>query len=153
MSNTLERQLPHRPARSFRTGPLALGVVAAALASLVVNTAIALAATSAHPSGPQTGLSAVHYAPLTVLGVLAGTAGWAFIRRNSRRPREVLRVVVPLIVLVSFVPDMLLLVLLPTTTLVNVAALLSMHIAIAAITVPMLGRVLPLPVPLPPRRG
>lgn len=149
MSNTLERPVAHRPARLTRTGPLVLGVAAAAIASLAVNAAIALAVTATHPSGVQTGLSALHFGPLTVLGVLIGTAGWAVIRRNSSRPRPVLRTVVPLVVLVSFVPDLLLL--FRNVSAVNVAGLLGMHIAIAAITVPVLARLLPLPAGRPSR--
>lgn len=149
MSDTLERPVADRPVRLARPGSVVLGVAAAALASLAVDAAIAQAVTATHPSGVQTGLSALHFGPLTVLGVLLGTAGWAVIRRSSSRPRQVLRTVVPLVVLVSFVPDLLLLS--REVSAVNVAGLLCMHVAIAAITVPVLARVLPLPPGQTPR--
>ena len=76
MTNTLERQVDSRPARRTRTGPLALGILAAAAASLLANAAIALVVTATHPGGVETGLTFAHFAPLTVLGVLIGTAGW-----------------------------------------------------------------------------
>ena len=142
MSSTLDRPLSHRARQPARLGSLVLGLFAAAVGSLLLNAMIALAMTSTHPRGVQTGLQAVHYAPLTVLGVLAGTAGWAVIRRRAAQPRAVLRVVVPAVVVMSFVPDLLLL--LNATTVGNVVALLCMHVAIAAITVPVLARVLPL---------
>lgn len=147
MSNTIDRQARRPAVATTRTGRIALAVLAAVAASLMVNTGIALAVTSTHPSGTQTGLMPIHYGPLTVIGVLAGTVGWAVIRRNAARPRHVLRAVVPVVVVLSLLPDVVLL--LGGSSLVNVVGLTLMHLAIAAITVPVLARNLPLPSELP----
>jgi hypothetical protein len=120
-----------------------LGVVAAVLISIIVNTGVALATTSLDPNGEQTGLALIAYGPLTALGVLAGTGGWAAVRRFSARPRPVLRVVVPAVVAISFVPGIILLA--AGAGLVNVLGLWIMHLVVAAATVTMAGRVLPLP--------
>jgi hypothetical protein len=122
---------------------VALGVVAAAVVSIIVNTGVALAATALSPNGTRMGLVVVAYAPLTVIGVLAGTLGWAAIRRYSARARSTLRVLVPVVVVLSFIPDLGLL-FSGTADAINVAGLLVMHVVVAAVTVTTASRTLPL---------
>jgi hypothetical protein len=80
---------------------------------------------------------------MSSVDVVAGTAGWAATRRFASRPRSVLRVLVPAVVLVSFVPDLLILTV--GATLTNVAGLVLMHLVVATIAVVVLTRILPLP--------
>ena len=126
-----------------RGAQLALGVLAAVIASVAVNALVAWALSAVGGGGTQFGLAFTEYAPLTAVGVVAGAAGWAAIRRFASRPRSVLRVLVPAVVLVSFVPDLLILTI--GATLTNVAGLMVMHLAVATVAVTGLVRVLPLP--------
>jgi hypothetical protein len=138
MTSTDVRSQPVSPV--FR---LALGSTAAVLVALVVNTGVALAARSVDPHATRTGLTLVAFGPLTVLGVLAGTAGWAAVRRLAARPRAALRVLVPAVVALSFVPDLV--VLLTGASPVNAAGLVTMHLVVALVTVGTAIRTLPLP--------
>jgi uncharacterized protein DUF6069 len=122
---------------------VAVGVLAAAVVALVGNTLVALAVSALRPGGVVKGLSFVEYGSLTVVGVLVGTAGWVLVRRTSRRPRAVLRVLVPVVVVLSFGADIGLMA--GGTTLLNAVGLMLMHVVVAAATVFALARVLPLP--------
>jgi hypothetical protein len=138
----------HAPAAS-RTSPLLLvgGLAVAAVASIAVNALIAVVAHALGASDEFPPLQFGAYAFFTVLGVLAGAAGWAAVRRFSSRPAAVLRWLVPTVVAVSLVPDLLLLTSegQPGTGVLAVVALMAMHLAIAAIAVPIYRRVMPLP--------
>ncbi len=126
------------------SGRAAIGVTLAALASVALNSVIAALADAALPAGGvRMGLQLREYAPLTVVGILLGTLAWYVVRRTARNPRAVLRVLVPVAVVVSLVPDFG--ILSAGATLLNSLALIAMHLVVAAITVPTLARVLPLP--------
>jgi len=126
---------------------IATGVTVAAVAAVAANTLIALLAVAAGASADFRPLQPGTYIGLTVVGVLAGAAGWAGVRRWSRRPAGVLRPLVPAAVLVSLLPDVALLRtdLQPHTSGLAVAALMAMHVATAAVAVPAFARALPLP--------
>jgi hypothetical protein len=120
-----------------------IGVILASLASIALNSLIAALASAALPAGGvRMGLALKEYAPLTVAGILIGTLVWFTVRRRARDPRAVLRVLVPVAVLVSLVPDFGILA--AGATLLNSLALIAMHLVVAGITVPMLARVMPL---------
>ena len=119
---------------------IAVGVACAAVLALLVNTGVA-ALGSLAPQPVAVGLTFGEYGVASAAGVLLGTVGWTLVRRWAARPRTVLRLLVPLAVAVSFTPDLLLLT--GGTSIGNVAALIAMHIVVAAVTVPMLTRVLP----------
>lgn len=122
------------------------GVVAAAVAAVAANTAIVLLSLVAGASNEFQPLQPSNYISLTVAGVLAGAAGWAAVRRWSRRPATMLRQLVPAVVAVSLVPDVVLFFtrLQPNTTGAGVVALMAMHVATSAIAVPIFARTLPL---------
>jgi uncharacterized protein DUF6069 len=121
-----------------------VGVALAALACVAVNSVIAMLASSALPDGGvRMGLQLREYATLTVVGILLGTLAWYTIRGRARKPRAVLRVLVPVALVVSFVPDFGILA--AGAPLLNSLALIAMHLVVAAITVPTLARVAPLP--------
>ena len=120
-----------------------IGVVLASLVSIALNAAIAALTSAALPAeGFRKGLELKEYAPLTVAGILIGTLVWQLVRRRARDPRAVLRVLVPVAVVVSFVPDFGILA--AGATLLNSLALIAMHLVVAVVTVPILARVLPL---------
>jgi hypothetical protein len=130
-----------RPATSALR--LALGIVLAIAIAIMVNTGVAWGARALSPGGSRTGLILVAYGPLTVLGVLAGTVGWLAVRRFAAQPRAVLRVLVPAVVVLSFVPGVIQLA--AGTGPVDVVGLWVMHLVVAIVTVGTLLRVLPLP--------
>ncbi|MGW4215198.1 DUF6069 family protein [Lentzea sp. NPDC004789] len=138
-----------RPAR--RSGLIAVGLVAAAIAATALNAVVAAIAHAAGASSQFQALQLPTYAAFTVIGVLAGAAGWGIIRARARNPRRVLRALVPTVVLISFVPDLLVGATgsLPGTSWGGVAALMIMHVVVAAAGVAAYSRVLPLPLARP----
>jgi len=127
-------------------GRVAGGVAVAAVGAVLVNTLISLLARAAGASEDFQPLRPGAYIFLTVVGVLAGAAGWAAVRRWSRRPAPVLRRLVPVVVVLSLLPDVALLFTdaQPNTSGPAVAGLMAMHLATAGVAVPVFRRVLPL---------
>ncbi|MGW1562288.1 DUF6069 family protein [Streptomyces sp. NPDC002144] len=126
-----------------RRGPLVVagGVVGAVLLSSVANALIAVLAHALGAPDDFDPLKISSYVFLTVLGVLAGSAGWALVRRFSRDPERLLRRLVPSVVVVSFVPDFFKF---EDGEVTGVVALLLMHVAVAVIAVSAYRRVMPL---------
>ena|SRR5438552_8820619 len=112
------------------TSTLALRLGLAAVAALAVNTAIALAASALDHGGLGVGLAPAAYLPMTLAGLLAGAFGWRLI---ARRAPHALRVVVPAVLVLTWVPDLVLL----TTgaTAANVVGLMLMHLAVTTAVV------------------
>ncbi|MCU7724236.1 DUF6069 family protein [Actinoplanes sp. KI2] len=120
---------------SRRTALILLAVIACAIA---VNTLVAAVARHAGASATFPPLQLPVYGAFTAAGVLAGWAGWQLVRRRSARPRRVLKVLVPTVAVLSFLPDVALLTLkfIPDTTATAVAALMVMHVVVVAFAVP-----------------
>lgn len=134
------------PARSSALAPTAgeavVGLLGAAVVSIAVNSLIALLAGMVIPADAErTGLALGEYAPATVIGIVLGALGWYLVRRFARAPRRVLRVLVPVVVALSWIPDLGILA--AGATVANSLALIVMHTVVAAATVPVLMRVLP----------
>lgn len=118
-------------------------MLGAVVVAVLLDTVIAQIAEAAGVSGFKP-LQFGSYTSLTVLGMVAATVGWAVVRRRSSRPADVLRRLVPAVLVLSFVPDVALLVGGGMgATGGGVAALLLMHVAVAAVVVAALHRVLP----------
>ncbi|MGZ3145713.1 DUF6069 family protein [Lentzea chajnantorensis] len=139
-----DASLPARPAGlAPSTGEVVVGLLGAAVISTVVNAVIALVAAKFIPEGTERmGLALNEYAPATVIGIALGTLGWYLVRRFAGNPRRVLRVLVPVAVVVSWIPDLGILA--GGASAVNSLALMAMHLVVAAATVPVLTRILPL---------
>lgn len=131
------------PQADTSTARVALTIAAAAVVAIAVNSAVALGAIALSPNGTRMGLDLVAYAPLTIIGVLAGTVGWALVRRRAANARATLRKLVPAVVVLSFIPDVLLLVG-GVADGINFAGLVVMHVVVAAVTVTAVSRALPL---------
>jgi hypothetical protein len=129
--------------QSTSAARVVVGLLAAAVVALIGNTLIALAVSALRPGGVVKGLTFLEYGSLTVVGVLVGTAGWALVRRSARRPRAVLRWLVPVVVVLSFGADLGLIA--AGTSPLNAVGLMLMHVVVAVTTVLALARVLPLP--------
>lgn len=132
-------EVPLQPAVALPR--VALGAAGAIVAALVVNTGIAYGTSALHPA-TNTGLIPVAYGPLTVLGVLAGIVGWAVVRGRATSPRALLRVLVPVVFVVSLVPGIVVLAL--GSSPVNVVGLWVMHLVVTIAIVTTAARVLPL---------
>jgi hypothetical protein len=130
------------PATPTSRTTLVVAVAVAVVTAIVVNTGIAIGVTSLAPDGTRTGLALVAYGSATAFGVLAGTAGWAAVRRYASRPRAALRVLVPGVLALSFVPGVILFT--NGQGVVNVVGLWVMHLVVAIVTVTMASRFLPL---------
>ncbi|MFF2050529.1 DUF6069 family protein [Leifsonia sp. NPDC058194] len=119
--------------------PRAAGIlVAAVAAAIAVNALIAAIAVALGVPATYGPVTVPAYASMTVLGLVVGWAGWRFISRRAADPRRALAIAVPIVLVASFVPDVLLAVtrFIPGTTVGAVLALGLMHVTTAAIAVP-----------------
>ena len=124
-----------------RTTRVLLGLGAAAVVAMLGNAVIATAALALDGGVAPVGLDPAAYLSASVAGVLIGTAGWALVRRFTARPAAVLRVLVPVVLVLTWIPDVA--VLLGGATVVNAVALMLMHTVVATSAVAALRRVLP----------
>lgn len=77
-----------------------------AAAAVAVATGAAIAAT-AHGTGVSTSFKPLQfssYTGLTVIGVMLAALAWATIRAKTARPRTVLRILIPAVVVLSLIP-------------------------------------------------
>jgi hypothetical protein len=137
--------------RSFLPAAAAVpaAVVVAAAVSIAADSLIALIAH--HLGAPRDfkPLQVGSFASLTIVGVLAGAIGWAVIRRRAKDPRRLLARLVPAVIALSLIPDLFVGAgkLEAHTTWGGVAALMIMHLAVAACAVTAYRFLLPLPRP------
>jgi hypothetical protein len=129
-----------------RTGALsvAAGLLAAFVVAGVANAVVALLARAAGASTEFAPLNPSSYLPLTAIGLLLGSVGWAVIRRIAARPERLLRLLVPAVVVISLVPDLTQFSS-PGGSALAVVALMVMHVVVATAGVLAYRRVLPLP--------
>ena len=130
------------PALGTALGTGALAGVAAAALNLVVS------AVARGPLGTSDEFVPLTPGPVvmwTVLGAVIGALGWRLVVRTSSRSRAVLTRLVPTVLLLSFVPDVALLVTdsVPGQTTTGVAALMVMHVVTAVVAVTAYGRTMP----------
>jgi hypothetical protein len=115
-------------------GAAAAGVLAAAVVAFL---AVALGA----PAGAEQ-LQPASYVLLTVVGVAAGTAVWSWVVRRAAHPARLLARVVPVVLVLTLVPDAGL-ALGGGATWGTAVALMVMHLAVAAAAVAVLQRMVP----------
>jgi cytochrome bd-type quinol oxidase subunit 2 len=101
--------LPIKPrirlSRGILLSTLYAGIVAIAANSIIIFSGLAAGAareTTNHQ--PITAFSIPVYVALSVLGVLAGAAGWALIGRRARNPQRALAIAVPVVWAITLVP-------------------------------------------------
>ncbi|WP_043788174.1 DUF6069 family protein [Amycolatopsis rifamycinica] len=102
----------------------------ALLAAAAANTAIALGALALDDGGIAMGLSPASYLPATAAGLLLGTVGWFVLARTAPKA---LRVVVPAVLVLTWVPDLLLFT--AGATAANVVGLMLMHLVVTTAVV------------------
>ena len=118
-----------------------------AVGGLIINSVIAWAGHSLFdvPSEFQP-LTPGAYGTFTVLGALIGAIGWRLIVNRSRNANRLLGWLVPTVLVLSLIPDVMLLAdktVQPGTTTAGVIALMLMHFGIAAAAVPAYRRLMP----------
>ncbi|MGW4134539.1 DUF6069 family protein [Amycolatopsis japonica] len=110
--------------------PVALRIVSTAVSALIGNTIIALATSALDDTTVRVGLNPGEYLPATAAGFLIGCLGWTMLARFVPRA---MRVVVPVTLVLSWIPDLLLLNV--GASIVNVVGLMLMHLVVAAAVV------------------
>ena len=120
---------------------LGIGFVIAGLATSVVAF-IATALGAAEGFAP---LMPAVYLPFVAVGIVAAVVGWRIVRARAANPYAVLRVLVPVVLIASFIPDAVLIItrFIPGTTLLGGLSLSVMHLIVAAVAVPLAQRIAP----------
>lgn len=133
------------PAGTATVPRTAVLLVAAVAVAGVANSVIALSAIAAGASSAYSPLMPPVYLAFTVLGVLAGYVGWRLVRARTANPARVLRVVVPVALVLSWVPDVILAIVqfIPGTTTTGALALALMHAVVVGVAVPVYARIAP----------
>jgi hypothetical protein len=122
-----------------------VAAIAVSVAATAVVAAIAHSAGVSHSFAP---LKTGSYVVLIVFGVLAGCVGWQLVRARAADPRTVLSRLVPLVVLVSFVPDLAIGITgADQATWGGVLALMCAHVVVATATVASFSFFLSAPAP------
>ena len=141
MTSTLTRDT-----RTVSWQSTAVAAAVGAVGGLVINTGVATLAQTLFdiPSEFQQ-LTLPVYGFLTIVGAIVGAIGWHLIATRSRNASGVLRVLVPTVLVLSLIPDVLLLVneSQPGTTTAGVIALMLMHVGVAVAAVPAYRRFIP----------
>lgn len=129
---------PDSSARTGRRSRTALLLLAAIVAAVVLNALVAVIAVAAGAPSDYGPLTFPAFTLFTVVGVLVGWAGWALVQRRARNPRRTLSVLIPAVLVLSFVPDILLLAFrfIPGTTPGAAVALMMMHLVVVMVAVP-----------------
>lgn len=145
-SSSLSASGTHRTSSTAGTG--ARAVALAVVANLVVSTVVAwLIGRLAIAFGAPAATMQYQVPVLAVVILIAsvvGAVGWTIVRRRAANPRSLIRVLAPVVLVVSLVPDVLLGVG-GAATWAAVGGLMVMHVVVAAITVAVFSRLLPLP--------
>jgi hypothetical protein len=134
-----------RPSQGAATGRIALTLVVAVAITIALNAVVAAIAGAAGATPGYGPLTFPAYGLFTALGFIAGWFGWTLIVRRAARPAALLRVLVPVVLVLSFIPDVVLLItgFIPGTTAVAAVALMVMHVIVVAIAVPTYARLAP----------
>jgi len=136
----------HAVSRSTSSVPrTAVLLVAAVAVAGAANSIIAAVAVAAGASSSYAPLMLPVYLAFTVAGVVAGYVGWRVIRNRATNAARVLRVVVPVALVLSWAPDVVLAItqFIPGTNLTGALALGLMHAVVVAVAVPVYARIAP----------
>jgi len=138
MTATAERTAP-------RASTVALLALAAVVASAVVTSVIAIIAHAAGVADAFPPLQPQAYLTFAVVGTLAATGGWVLVVRLVRRSARLLRVLVPALLVLTLIPDVVLLAtgFIPGATPGAVIALMLMHPVVAGAAVLAGARISP----------
>ena len=136
------------PASRSATG-LGTALITGAVAGVIATVAnIAVSAIARGPLGASDDFVPLTPSPIvmwTILGALIGAIGWRLIVNRSDRSRTLLTRLVPIVVVLSLIPDVALLATdsTPGQTTTGVLALMAMHVVTAVIAVLAYRRTMP----------
>ena len=126
------------------TAALPLAIVAAAAVGALGTTVIAAIAHGAGVTHSFSPLNPGAYIALIVLGVLGGAIGWQAVRARAAEPARLLRTLVPVVLLLSFIPDITIGILgSDHATWGGVIALMAAHVLVAGAAVTSFATLLP----------
>jgi len=128
----------YKQARGSHATRTAILLAAAVLVAVAVNAGVAalgMAWGAPHGYGP---MSLPAQALFTVAGVVVGWVGWRLVVSRARDPRRTLWFLVPIVTVVSLVPDLVLLLapVIPGTNPPAVISLMLMHLVVVGCAVP-----------------
>jgi len=134
-----------RPSADRNRLAVAGTLLAAAVIASLIDAVIAAIAHAAGASNEFRPLMAPAFIAFTLIGILAGAAGWTLVRRRARHPKTLLARLVPIVLGLSFLPDLAMLVsnYEPHANAAGVVGLLAMHASVAAVAVISYRRALP----------
>ncbi|WP_233629954.1 DUF6069 family protein [Amycolatopsis sp. WAC 04197] len=110
----------------------------ALLSALTINMVIALIAKTLDEGTAPVGLSPTEYLPATAVGFLIGSLGLSLLARFAPKAPPL---VVPVALILTWIPDLLLLS--EGATAVNITALMLMHLVVAGSVVSAFARTMP----------
>src|SRR5437016_13987097 len=93
--------------RPVRAGTVIGGLLLAIVLSILADTLVAAIAHALGAPQQLPGLTLPMYGLFTAVGILAGSAVWATIRRFAARPAAILRWLVPIVIALTLIPDVL----------------------------------------------
>jgi len=131
MSTEMSQQSSLSPGLPVRAG-------VAAVASVLANVALVLAADAFGIAPDLRALTVPPVVFLSVLGVVGAAAVYALLRRQSSEPARTFRRVAVVVLALSLLPDLGLLVVDPAATPLGVGVLMTMHVVVAGISVRLL---------------
>jgi hypothetical protein len=140
--STITQPTPTMPRYSKRRIALAALIAAAATGTVdaligIIALALGAKATLTLSPGPDVALA--------VIASIVGAIGWTIIARRCGNPRRVLQIIAPIVLVLSFIPDILFASATAATTgWAPVAALVLMHIATISLALATYGTVLPI---------
>ena len=132
-----------------RTVGLGAALRAGAVAGVVAGvTNVVISVVARGPLGANDDFEPLTPGPVvmwTVLGALVGAVGWRLVVTRSAHSAAVLRTLVPTVLVLSFIPDVALLVTdsVPGQTTTGVVALMVMHVVTTVIAVSAYRRAMP----------
>jgi hypothetical protein len=129
-----------------RQAKLPTAIVIAAAIAIVADLIVAAVAHAAGASSQFKPLLVSTFAPLTIVGLVAAAIAWTTIRARATDPWQVLRRLIPSVVLISLIPDIAVGVSKSQahTTWGAVVALMVMHLAVSAAGVATFWILLPI---------
>lgn len=129
---------------SGRLRGILLATLSGAVVASIANAIVATAALAAGADPAIQGLTPPAYITFTILGVLVGAIGWTVVGR-ARAGKRILTVLVPVVLLLSLIPDVALAVTAGSAGVVTAAVALGiMHVVTVAVAVPVYRAFLPL---------
>jgi hypothetical protein len=131
-------------AQRYSKRRIALAALIAAAVTGVVDALIGIIALALGAKATLT-LSPGPDVAFAVIASIVGAIGWTIIARQSQNPRRALQIVAPVVLLLSFIPDVLFAAgTVAHTGWAPVAALVLMHIATIALALATYSTVLPI---------